>query len=222
VSGSVTRRFAAIGRCTVGGAALLTLAACASATPEIGSGRPVDRGLYLDVIRQLEANGRSRAALAYLDDYGNRWPETEETQLLRARILLSLDETERARSIFLSLADGRLQDEAMAGLGTVALRRGRLEEALAAFEIAVDLAPAEPRFLNNLGYALMLADRPEAALAVLSRAAELAPRNGHIRNNLAIAAHWSGERRLADAIVAGLPEPQARRDLRRLMERFYD
>ena len=77
--------------------------------------------------------------------------------------------------------------EAHRNLGEALTGEGRWEEALAAFRIAAELAPADPREHSNIGAALIMLDRLDEAEAPLRRALELDPRSAYALQNLAAA-----------------------------------
>jgi len=52
---------------------------------------------------------------------------------------------------------------------------------------AAQLAPRDARYLNNLGYALLVHGKPTEALPVLQQAAREEPMNRRVRNNLGFA-----------------------------------
>ena len=75
--------------------------------------------------------------------------------------------------------------EAHRNLGEALTREGRWEEALAAFRIAVDLAPEEAREHSNVGAALIMLDRMDEAEEPLRHALALNPRSRYALQNLA-------------------------------------
>ncbi len=77
--------------------------------------------------------------------------------------------------------------EAHRNLGEALTTQGRWEEALAAFHIAEELAPEDPREHSNIGAALIMLDRLDEAEEPLRRALELDPRSVHALQNLAAA-----------------------------------
>ncbi len=77
--------------------------------------------------------------------------------------------------------------EAHRNLGEALTREGRWEEALAAFRIAVELAPQDPREHSNIGAALIMLDRLDEAEEPLRHALALDPRSVYALQNLAAA-----------------------------------
>src|SRR3546814_19934039 len=81
------------------------------ATLHVTSGPPSEtldqarlRALYLDVIRKLNADGKSHAALAYLDDYDSRFSDDQSARLLRADCLLGAGLLQKEAGIYMTLA----------------------------------------------------------------------------------------------------------------------
>ncbi|HEX7742678.1 MAG TPA: tetratricopeptide repeat protein, partial [Sphingobium sp.] len=81
----------------------------------LAAAAPVDapastRSLYLQLIHQARADGRPRAALAYLDDFDRRYPGDPDARALRVNSLLDLGDVDGAES-----AAANLHDDAMRG-----------------------------------------------------------------------------------------------------------
>jgi predicted O-linked N-acetylglucosamine transferase (SPINDLY family) len=70
--------------------------------------------------------------------------------------------------------------------GVAAHRSGRLDEAVAAYRVALELAPDDTGTLNNLSIALRQQGRADECFAVLHRLVELDPDNAGALNNFAI------------------------------------
>ena len=77
--------------------------------------------------------------------------------------------------------------EAHRNLGEALTTQGRWEEALAAFRIAEELAPEDPREHSNIGAALIMLDRLDEAEEPLRHALALDPRSVYALQNLAAA-----------------------------------
>ena len=71
-----------------------------------------------------------------------------------------------------------LRIDALSNLGVARLRQGRLEEARAAFERAVEIDPENVRTLDLLGTTLVLLGRPQEGLVPIDRALALSPEYG--------------------------------------------
>jgi len=67
--------------------------------------------------------------------------------------------------------------EYLSSLGTAMQQQGRLEEALRAFDMAVQIKPHDPELWVNLGNALIVMKRPADAVLTYQHALELDPRN---------------------------------------------
>ena len=127
-------------------AALLLMAAMPAQAGEA----PDMRGLYLQLIHQARADGRPRAALAYLDDFDRRYPGDGEARLLRINSLLDLGQIDAAEAVPLpaETADGGVS----AARGHLLAARGRWSEAAACYGQASRASPADPLLRNALGY----------------------------------------------------------------------
>ena len=109
------------------------------------------------------------------------------------------------------------------GLGCCAGHEGFHDEAVAASERAIELEPGNQRFVNDLGWSLLLAGRLEEAGVVLERAVSMDPSDELARENLrrlkaksmskesrtapaGTAKPASGRRARTKRATAGLPE----------------
>ncbi len=171
-------------------------AAASSDVPAAPAFDPVrSQALYLDVIRKLHDDGKSHAALAYLDDFDRRYPADPKARLLRADCLLDVDRLAEAEALYQGLVPGPEQASAASGLGHVAAARGDWAGAVAAYERATSADPVNAAYRNDLGYALMKTRAFGRAIFALRQASELDPGNLLIRNNLNLALAGVGERR---------------------------
>jgi Flp pilus assembly protein TadD len=90
-------------------------------------------------------------------------------------------------------------------LGVLAMRAGRVEEALASFREAVTLDPRHPEALLDLGGALARSGRAAEAVPYLERALQAGPRTTVLLNSLGFARLESGDARGAlEALRASL------------------
>jgi Flp pilus assembly protein TadD len=83
-------------------------------------------------------------------------------------------------------------------LGSAHAAEGRLDEAIAEFQLAVRVEPQSPDAHWNLGTALRESGRYAEAVAALAEAVRLAPESGRVHNDLGIAFALQG--RLDEAI----------------------
>jgi Flp pilus assembly protein TadD len=197
--------------------ALLALAALALALPvpglaTSGAARADDtRDLYLLLIRQARADGRPRAALAYLADFVRRHPHELAAQILRINCLLDLGQVDQAEAALADLPQGAATETVR---GHVLAARGDWAAAASAYRAALAATPADALIGNALGYAQLRAGRADAAVETLRAAADLAPGNRVIRNNLLLALTLSGHGQAAQAAIRALPDAAAlRREL---------
>ncbi len=211
------RRPARALRRAVLGAAVLLLAGCQvtglpqkAQTASISGQEAQDRALYLSSIAGLLDTARPQAALAFLEDYQNRWPDDRRAFTLQGRALLATGEPRPAEEAFRRAIALEPTADAWVGLGHVAAAGGDWMVAQERFSRALELEPANARALNNYGYALLKLGLPDEAHRWLLRARELDPGNDRVAMNLMVAAWFSGRRETAESIMASLHLPDDR------------
>jgi Flp pilus assembly protein TadD len=165
-----------------------------AAVPAQAQEAPDTRGLYLQLIHQARADGRPRAALAYLDDFELRYPGDTEARLLRVNSLIDLGQIDAAEAVSLAA-------------------RSRWGEAAACYEQASRSSPADPLLRNALGYALLRSGRVDAAIEALRGASDLAPQMAVVRNNLLLALMVGGRRDEAEAALRRSGDGALRQEL---------
>ena len=185
----------------------LLLAAAAPA----GDADVPTRSLYLQLIRQARADGRPRAAIAYLDDFDRRYPGDADARILRINSLLDLGDLDAADAA----AAGLPAQGSSAARGHLLAARGRWAEAVPFYQQAVAASPADPMLRNALGYAQLLAGFPAEAIETLRGALDLAPRAPVIRNNLLLALSAGGQGSQAEAVIAQIRDHREQDALRR-------
>jgi Flp pilus assembly protein TadD len=94
-------------------------------------------------------------------------------------------------------------------LGNALARQGRLGEATAHYQMALQLRPDFAQGRNNLAGALLQAGRPHEALLQFQQAVELAPADPRIKNNLAWFLATSADASLRDGNKAAELAAQA-------------
>lgn len=173
------------------------------------------RSLYLELIRQARADGRPRAAVAFLDDFDKQYPDDVEAKILRINCMLDLGETSDAARIAQSLPDNQrarnLGSEAARGHVQAAL--GDWTSAAGHYEAAIDARPADAYLRNALGYAQVRAGNAQAGIESLLAANELAPSSSVIRNNLALALFVGGDSSAARELLDEVTDEAHRAEL---------
>ena len=182
-----------------GAAAALLL--CPPAVAGAAEPVPSTRGLYFQLIRQARADGRPRAALAYLDDFDRRYPGDADALVLRINSLLDLGEVARAQAAVRGLPAGTGSPAVAAARGHVLAASGDWAGAGRLYAAALRDSPADPLLRNALGYAQLRLGQARAASDTLRAAADLAPGSEVIRKNLLLALTLSGR---AVEVEAGL------------------
>jgi Flp pilus assembly protein TadD len=170
-----------------------------------------DRQVYLGMVSRIADRGQAQAALAFLDEYELRHPRDADAWSLRGGALLQTGDLAGAEAAFLWLHGKGHRPVADYGLGRVAAARGDWAEAAKNFSKAVELAPSNARYLNNLGYAQLQLGQFDAAYAALARAVQLDPANIVTRNNFILAADRSGRREEVARAMRKLDEGEQKR-----------
>ena len=143
-----------------------------------------DSEIHADLIQQLLDKGQYYAALAHIEDQ-KRNGGNDQLTLLEADARRHLGQQAQAEALYRSLLDSRYGAQAYHGLGML-YKDTDLDGAIRNLRKAVERAPTDVDFRNDLGYALMMAGRYTEAMPELSTAAELAPAQVKSRNNLII------------------------------------
>jgi Flp pilus assembly protein TadD len=175
------------------------------------------RDLYLGIVDKLRQGGKSRAALAYLDDYDNRHPGDARSQVLRADSFLDIQDYDRAEAIYRQLVSGDQSAAAYDGLGRVAAGRGDWVKARVQFHEAVRREPINVKYLNDLGFAEMRVASYDEALFTLRQASELAPTNAQVRNNLILCLDVAGQGDQAKSMIARIADTKERRAVEQMI-----
>lgn len=170
------------------------------------------RAFYLDLIREARRDGRSRAALAFLDDFDRQYPGDVEAMVLRINCLLDLGQAAEAESAARSLPSGERAARlgAHAARGHVSAAQDRWADAARHYTAAVAAKPADSGLLNALGYAQIRAGQAHGAITTLRSASELSPKSVVIRNNLLLALLLGGEADALREALARIPDAEDR------------
>jgi len=163
--------------CATLGTALRDPAAACNAAPDSAT------GMQLDLVRQQMNAGKFHSALAYLDTLDERMPQV---QLLRARALRSIDDSDGARHSYDALLNTCLRPYGEQGLGIIAADRHDLDAAIAHLKTARELAPVDAEIRNDYGFALLAAGMIDAALREFHTAVELEDKDSLALRNLVL------------------------------------
>ncbi len=173
------------------------------------------KALYLMLIHQARADGRARAALAYLDDFERQYPGELDARVLRINCLLDLGQTDYAATLADQLPDNDRTGKVSLIRGHVQTARQQWGEAVAHYHDALRANPADPLTINAMGYAQLRAGQANAAVETLKRAADLAPRDAVVRNNLLLALTMAGRTAETSTRLRTIRDPQVRERLQR-------
>ncbi len=180
--------------------------------PQIGGST---KALYLMLIHQARSDGRTRAALAYLDDFERQFPGELDARVLRINCLLDLGQTDQAAAFADQLPSGDRSGKVSLVRGHVQAARQQWVRAIADYRDALHANPADPLTINALGYAQLRAGQADAAVETLKGAADLAPGDAVVRNNLLLALTMAGRTAEAGTRLRAIRDPQAQDRLRR-------
>lgn len=176
------------------------------------------RDLYLGIVDKLRQGGKSRAALAYLDDYDNRHPGDARAKVLRGDAFLDIQDYARAEGIYREMLEGDQAAAAYDGLGRVAAGRSDWAKARAYFHEAVRREPINVKYLNDLGFAEMRIASYDEALFTLRQATELAPENAQVRNNLILCLDIAGQGDAAKSMLGRIADAKERRAVEQMVK----
>jgi Flp pilus assembly protein TadD len=162
--------------------------------------------LYLGVVDGLIKQQRYQAAIAFLAKYQKTGPQTPRFKILAGAALAGAGRNAEAIASYRGALGSPSAALAYNGIGKAEATRAAWGEAAENFRKASELDPANPDYLNNLGYAQLQQNPSGAALAqtveILERAHELAPDAPRIAANLALA---KGGRRQAAELTSDKP-----------------
>lgn len=160
---------------------------------------PAEDATNLGLIRQMLANGKPHAALAFLDAGKIAHPQAE---VLRADSLRQSGREEQAEQIYLQLLSTCVSGYAYRGLGLIAANTGNTEEAVTHLRMASATLPTEHTIRNDYGYMLMLAGDSNAALHEFLTAIELVADYRQAAHNLLLLLYRNGDEQRAQAFAS--------------------
>lgn len=150
-------------------------------TGPCGERYSADIGLRMDMIRQQMEDGRSRSALAHLDESGFDYAEAA---LMRGDALRDVGRRDQSDAVYETLAGGCLAADAFHGMARNAVARGDRDQALVLMRQARDARPTDAEIRNDLGYLLILEGKPKPAREELLTALELGGTGRRAASNL--------------------------------------
>lgn len=157
-----------------------------------------EEGVKLQLIRQLMEGGKLHAALANLDATDRSSPEAI---YLRAELLRQTGRPGEAEPLYQSLLEGCRAGRGHHGLGLIAGRARRMDEAVKQLEEARRLLPTDAHIRNDLGYAFLLKGDDDRARHEFVTALELEPNHRMSAANLVLLMLARGEDKSAEALA---------------------
>lgn len=157
-----------------------------------------DTAMRLDLIETLMREGRLHAGLAHLDNLGS---DALRARYLRAEMLRQSGRHEEASGYYHGLLGTCMAGHGHHGLGLIAGRSDRLDEALNQLQTAVRALPVNARLRNDFGYALLLDGQYERARREFLTALELDEPADLAQSNMVLLLFVSGEAGRAEAFA---------------------
>lgn len=142
---------------------------------------PPAESTKLGLIRQMLKTGKPHAAIAYLDAARISAPQAE---LLRADGLRQTGRENQAAQLYQRLLGSCVDGYAYQGLGLIASKAGKLQQAVNHLRAASAAMPVDASIRNDYGYALMLVNEGDHALHEFLTALELTADNRPAAHNL--------------------------------------
>ncbi len=164
---------------------------------------PSDRVAGINLARYLRASGRAAEAVGPMRQLSIAYPQDAGVMRELGKSLAasgSLDDALRVldQVILTNSADWQLHSVR----GTVLDQMGRGEEAQAAYQAALQIAPGEPEVLSNLGLSYALGGDLSRAEQVLRQALDHPRATAKVRENLALVLGLQGRFDEAEQIAA--------------------
>lgn len=139
-----------------------------------------DEALVRDLAEEQMNQGQWYAALAQTDTMA---PNHADVLVLRAHILRQLNPTE-AKPVYERLLNTCRDAQARHGLGLMAAKQGRHQEAVDFLKVSAERLPTDAQIRHDYGVALLHLNQDERARFELRTAHELAPDQGAPRFTL--------------------------------------
>jgi Flp pilus assembly protein TadD len=180
---------------------------------------PNARGMYLSMIRDLQAKGSYYASLAHIEAFEQQHGAAPDVELMRAQAQREIGQTGDAEAIYARLLDTEAGAGAAQGMGLLAGARGDYGTAVRYLRQAAKKDPTNAAIVSDLGFALLRQGQTREARMPILQAAELAPDNAKILANLALLMLVSGDEARAVVVMdkAGL-STEARAAVRSLAQ----
>ena len=152
------------------------------------------RQVRLAMADQLARRGDWSGAFQIVDGLTREDPTDATALLFRAKALRKQEMTAESEADLrrVLLLEPRYA-EAHAELGVLCEHAARPQEALERHKEAQQLSPTDPRYLNNLGFAMVIRGRAKDAIPLLEEALRSEPGNPRLRNNLGFAMASTGD-----------------------------
>jgi|SRR6266568_4923301 len=172
-------------------AVMLQLAGCASAQRTASRGA---RQVRLGMAEQLAARGDWTAAFEAADALTREDPSDTAARLVRGKALHHQGMLIEAAADVERVVEAEPRNAAAhAELAVQCEELGKPDDALVHHHEAHRLVPDDPRYSNNLAFALIVRRKPREAMPLLEQALRAEPRAQRLRNNLGFAYAAAGD-----------------------------
>jgi Flp pilus assembly protein TadD len=169
---------------------IVQLAGCAGTQRTARSARLVRQGMA----EQLAERGEWKAAFEAADALIREDPSDAAARLVRGKALRHQGMLTEAAADVESVVEAEPRNaSAHAELALEYEELAKPNDALEHHREAHRLAPNDPRYANNLAFALVLRGEPRQAVPLLEQALRSEPRNPRLRNNLGFAHAAAGD-----------------------------
>jgi Flp pilus assembly protein TadD len=163
--------------------------------------------MHLQLIEDMNRQGKHHAALAHLDALGERGEKLPRSRFLRAEASRQVGDKAAAQKLFTELTTSCLAGLGHHGLARLAMEDGDMEQGLVEFVAASKERPTDPRIRNDHGYALLLSGDATAARHQFQTGHELGG-GDQVSANLLLTLYVLGEHSAAEALAGRLPLSQ--------------
>lgn len=169
----------------------LLVAGCAGVQKtEVESSRQV----RLAMADQLAQRGDWAGAFQIVDGLTREDPTDATALLFRAKVLRKQAMTAESEADLRRVLQLEPRfAEAHSELGVLCEHAARPQEAMERHQEAKRLSPADPRYLNNLGFAMVIRGRAKDAIPLLEEALRAEPGSARLRNNMGFAMASTGD-----------------------------
>lgn len=203
----------------------LLVSACAPKTGTSQRWREDDTSavdVHLDLIEWYIDNGMPTPAMTLITNLREKGVDAPQLILFQGRALATMGLYTQAEPLLLEARSKMPRDpRPMRALGLIYAETDRIDDAISAFKLALDVDDRDAAVWNNLGWMLLCESRCTEAHDALQEAISRDGTEARYRNNLAMALACEGSGQAALRLFrTTMPEAEARYNLGVAFERF--